>query len=190
MKIRNHRRLFIIGFLLLFPLLILFINNRLQIPTLQPDIECHEEAVTTMSIQQVSNLFDIPLVELRWLPSNLQAVPEVSTYPVFVQGHPELSECEIVIDYPHPNRTSLRSLISIRSNSFGYLEATKSPTSCSWHFTTSGPTGSDCNLELDGISSTIRLYIDISPEFDPETILQILDGIVVVEPQNSSSDED
>ena len=156
-------------------------------PAPQPDLECHEEQVKTMTIQQVSNLFDVSLVELTWLPTDLQTDPRITTHPSFNYNYPGLSQCEIVIEYPHP--VSRASLVSIRSNSLGYIEETRMPANCSWNFTTSGPTGSDCSLELDGIATTLRLYVSISPLLDPDTILRILDGMVVVEPQNRTTEE-
>lgn len=185
MKLRRERRLpKLLFILLLFSALMIAMVYVSHQPAPQPDLECHEELVTTMTIQQVSNLFDISLVELTWLPSNLQTAPKITTYPVIYDVHPELSNCQIIIEYPHPDLSRTSNLVSIRSDNLNYLEATKVPASCSWNFTTSGPTGSQCRLDLDGVSTTLRLSMSISSEFDPDTILQILDGVVVVEPQN------
>ncbi len=174
MGIKGSKRLPYIASLVVILIIIVVV---VLIPNQRPDIECYEEEVATMTIQQVSDLLDVSLVELTWLPDNLTSTPKITTRPS--RYHPE---CNITIDYPNPNGSSLPDLVSIYSNALGSIEPTKMPADCSWNFTMSGPTGSDCYLDIDGVATTIRLRMYISPEFSPETILQILDGINVIEP--------
>ena len=179
MKTKRGYRLPII--ISLIVTLMAIIAYALNFSTPQNEIECYEEIVASMTIQEVSNLLDVSLVELTWLPSDVQTIPVVTTYPSSYQGNAAYSRCNVTIDYPHPD-TGVT--VSIRPRSFNHIEPTKMPVSCSWNFSVSGPTGSHCSFDLHGTHTTVKLQVSISPDLSPETILQILDGMIVVEPSN------
>jgi len=142
----------------------------------EPEIECYEEEVQTMTIQEAANLLDIPLVELTWLPDELDIQPQITTTD---NG---FRRCWITIDYPPSDSSTQRYLVSITLSSAGGLVSTKTPTRCSWHFTPSGPTGTDCTVELDSKTETLDINYSISPEYPPEIALRILESFQIVEP--------
>ena len=176
MKLKLGRATLIISgvFLLLiaFGIALFGVSQPPQLP--QP--ECHEEQVQMMNVQQVANLFSEPLIELTWLPQDIQARASVSTYAGF-------SSCQISVVYHEVDRPShTNGLVTLRIQSMNVIELTKMPENCQWGFDYSGPTGSNCYLSVDSANKTLRLRIDFDDVFDPETILQIIDGIRVVEP--------
>lgn len=180
MKLNNRNRfLQPINLLLIVAVILIALIFILNIRPVQPELECYEDQVSTMTIQQVSNLFNENLIEVAWLPENVQSKPIVTTDSFYSYSNPR---CYINIKYPHPNMPS-KSLLRIHSDDSGSIQLTKMPVDCSWNFTTNlNPTGSRCSFHIDAVTSTLRVNIDIHSDFTPEQILQILDNIRIVEP--------
>jgi hypothetical protein len=148
-------------------------------PNPQPEIECYTEQTPLMTIQQVADLLDIPLVELTWLPNNLHINPVIRTVPSYSYR----PYCQVDIEYLKPNSVKRDVLVAVRISQFGAIQPTKAPTSCAHHFSPDGPIRTDCWIEVDGIASTLRVSFNLSSEVPPETALNVLDGIQVIEPQ-------
>lgn len=151
-----------------------------------PEPECYEETIGSYTIQEASDLLGEALVELTWLVDDAVITPQVSTRTLVSQSNPQLSGCDVTINYPVSEDMS----IVIHSNDLGYIEATKVPQSCSWDFTIEGkPTGSSCDFALDGNTTTVRLNMRLSSSLSPETIVQIINGMRVVEPIPTQIDD-
>jgi hypothetical protein len=137
-----------------------------------------------MTIQEDASLLDTPLVELTWLPQNLKITPIVSSSPLYFVGYPELSHCDVSIEYPRPGAASQDNLVFIGIiDPYQSIQATKTAPRCSWQFSPSGPLGTDCSTEIDGLKSTLRIRFSMSDDLPPEDALKILEGMRVVEPQ-------
>ncbi len=153
-------------------------------PEPQPEIECYVGQTQSMTVQEVANLLKTPLVELTWLPQNLKITPVVSSSPSYFIGHPEFAHCDVTIEYPKPGSTVRGNLVFIGIiDPYETIQPTKTAPRCSWQFSPSGPLGTDCSTEIDGLKSTLRISFSLSEDLPPEDALKILDGIRVVEPQ-------
>lgn len=148
---------------------------------MEDPIECYTEMVQTMTVQEVSDLLDMTLIEVTWLPDDLQVSPQITTYPSGVNGH---RYCSVTIRYFHAEEPPGNS-VSIQSREVPGISETPNPypLSCSWNFTDTGPTGSNCDVERYSTDSTLDVQIYTSPGLSPDEILQVLDGLVIVEPR-------
>lgn len=173
------------------PILILFLLLLIPIAVIMfalysnpkpPKPECYQDEVQSMTIQAVSNLLNLKLAEITWLPNTRDIpTPKITTRDNnYVYGSEP--DCNITIKYPDPNSPD-HSFVTIDVDGISGLQLTQTPLQCSWNFTNDArPTGSQCRFDLDNLSSTLALSVAIDPAFSPEEVIQILDGMRVVEP--------
>jgi hypothetical protein len=150
-------------------------------PTPQKTLECYTNQVKSMTIQQVSDLFNRPLVELSWLPDNMKLVPILTTYPSYNSLYPDHSECYIALDYVE-SASPQKQKVSITLSQISPIQSTKEPASCSLNFSLSSTINTSCSIDIDGHNSTLSIYVRLDADFSREDTLGILKGIRIIEP--------
>ncbi len=150
-------------------------------PTEQKTLDCYTNQVKSMSVQQVSDLFNRQLVELTWLPDNLNLMPILTTYTTYYTNAPDLSKCSVNLGYVESS-TSQKQKVSITFSQTSPIQLTKVPARCSLNFSPTAILNTSCWIDVDGRNSTLSIYVDLDSDFSREDTLGIIKGIRIVEP--------